>query len=505
MRLLVIHDTPCYAAQTSYVFDVLLASLLGLNYDLLDHQAESVHTEDFQDCLVITYGDPRLLSLQAQHQLHIHKSNFFGSDYLAPQSLPASPLSWTLLGEERLPILYRASQQLKGHPELTTIAGQPIAVRGQDGRGQLICTNLDLVASSFFMLSRYEEALLPNRDRFGRFPLEAHLAYREGFWRTPIVNLYAQLLHRWIGVLSGGTLRPRPPRYPGERRFGLCLTHDVDHPRKFTPPGVLNTLGKVLLGRQSPRALKQVADYVFTGRDPFWNFDEIVESERESGFDCTFFLAAGHTHECDPDYACDPLKRGHLYQTIAEIGPEIGLHGSFESYTNADLLRVELSRLDRRATIVGNRQHYLRLDVQHSFDAMEEAGLAYDCTLAFSDEIGFRSGLACPHFVFSLKDDRPFAVLEIPLIVMDRSIWTIAQSRETPPEEMWEDLLQVLEQVRVHNGCASVLWHNGFFDDVVYPGYSDMYHSVLTWLKEKGGWGASGRQVYDWFVANRAK
>jgi hypothetical protein len=295
-------------------------------------------------------------------------------------------------------------------------------------------------------------------------------------------------------------MRAQPASYPEDRAFGLCLTHDVDHPRKFTPPGMLRTVAKVILRRQSSKVLRQMYDYLRTGKDPFWNFDQIAGWEQEHGFRSTFFLIAGNRHTRDPAYGEDPDERARLCDLIVNTGSEVGLHGSFESYDNPEIMSEELARLRQHASVVGGRQHYLRLDTQRSFEVMEQVGLIYDCTLAFSGEMGFRSGFAGPYYPFSLIENRPFQVLEIPLVIMDRSVWASC-CKDMPPDAIWEALMPVLDQVRRHRGCVSVLWHNGFFDEVSFPGYRQVYFSLLEWLSAHNGWGASGRQVYDWFVA----
>src|SRR5262249_52731948 len=107
----------------------------------------------------------------------------------AAQSLPAQPLPSLfpnreeldagLFCDERVPIIYGAS--------------------GSDGRwiarspGKILIS-ADILGSSFFMLSRMEEAIKCDRDVHGRFPSTASLAYQEMFLHRPIVNEYLEIL-----------------------------------------------------------------------------------------------------------------------------------------------------------------------------------------------------------------------------------------------------------------------------------------------------------------------
>src|SRR5205823_4239631 len=76
---------------------------------------------------------------------------------------------------------------------------------------------------AFFLLTRYEEEVLTERDEHGRFPAALSLAARERFLDRPLVNEYAELLWRELRLLW--------PRLDRRRReFRLLPSHDVDVP-----------------------------------------------------------------------------------------------------------------------------------------------------------------------------------------------------------------------------------------------------------------------------------
>ena len=89
----------------------------------------------------------------------------------------------------------------------------------------LVC-RIDILASVFFMLTRWEEMVHPIRDVHGRFPGEESIAFKNNFLSRPVVNEYAELL--WNMLVACG--------FKGERKkkeFQLFMTHDIDH--LFTP------------------------------------------------------------------------------------------------------------------------------------------------------------------------------------------------------------------------------------------------------------------------------
>jgi len=94
----------------------------------------------------------------------------------------------------------------------------------------LIETNIDIIASSFFMLSRYEEVIVDEKDQYDRFPATASVAYKEDFLTRPIVNEYIDLLWGWIDSFQLGFKRRV---FWGGKDFAVLLTHDVDTIQRF--------------------------------------------------------------------------------------------------------------------------------------------------------------------------------------------------------------------------------------------------------------------------------
>src|ERR1700719_3865450 len=78
----------------------------------------------------------------------------------------------------------------------TTIREQPISRFDYSGKPAFFRTTgdfpFDIFAASFFLLSRYEEYLLFQPDRYGRFPFQESLAFKENFLNVPLVNYWLE-------------------------------------------------------------------------------------------------------------------------------------------------------------------------------------------------------------------------------------------------------------------------------------------------------------------------
>lgn len=123
--------------------------------------------------------------------------------------------------------------------------------------GREIHVNADIVTLPFFLLSRLEDALCCERDRFGRFTYERSLAKKYGFIDYPIVDEYAMLLRKEVcSFIPGLSVKPRPS--------AVVPTHDVDFAYIFKSLVLsARAVGHDLLREKNPlMALKTGIGYV---------------------------------------------------------------------------------------------------------------------------------------------------------------------------------------------------------------------------------------------------
>ena len=127
---------------------------------------------------------------------------------------------------------------------------------------------MDIFASSFFMLTRWEEYVDLSRDEHNRFPHTASLAYKHNFLDRPIVNEYIEFI--WNMFLELGYSRER-----AERKFSILLTHDVDEILRY--PNLKKVItgmgGDVLFRKSIFLPFKTLYDYTLVSikkrKDPF--------------------------------------------------------------------------------------------------------------------------------------------------------------------------------------------------------------------------------------------
>lgn len=351
---------------------------------------------------------------------------------------------------------------------------QPFAGFRADGT---VVFYADIIATAFFMLSRWEETVVPTRDEHGRFPATASVAYKQGFLDRPIVDEYALILREWLKALLPGW-QPKP------RAFSVKLSHDVDHIRRFPHwYAAVRTFGGDLLKRRSPGLAWQTGiGAVFADQDPYLQgirFLAELSHEHGLGNDAFYFMA---DEPGSPDNRYDvtsPLVR-QCIEDLREQGFEIGFHAGYDTFNDLERLAEEKARLDAvlGETRYGGRQHYVRFQVPNTWRHWEQVGLSYDSTMTYADHEGFRCGTCHPFRPFDVEQNRELDLWEWPLIVMDG---TLHDYRGLTPEQSEARILKLARRCKQVEGTFTLLWHNSSLDGEWRP-WAEVYPRVVRVL-----------------------
>ena len=333
----------------------------------------------------------------------------------------------------------------------------------------------DVVFSTFLLLSGYQETICAARDEYGRYPYKDSIQYREKIAERAIVQEYASYLKKSIHQATG-----RPVSIVSDWSEPILLTHDIDRLHEWK--GCRDALGRILdlfTGRVRYRkgAFRQVFDYLVLARDPFDTVRKIAKMEKKAGKTSIFFFMIEFGHELDGDYESDLPKLAGTMKWLLDGGFRLGLHGSYRSSGSCKLLGKEKERLEgfTGRPVSSIRQHYLRFT--HLTSAHQvESGFEYDYSLGFPESPGFRNGTCRPFRPWDWEHDRPFDIIEIPLLFMDR---TIIDYMKMDLEKALDRIKGLVETVKRYKGQGAILWHNDVFNDVKYPGYGKLYEKIM--------------------------
>ena len=423
--------------------------------------------EDISDELLSQVGytaDPNEFH---RYKLVIIPSTFFSAEvYGTLRSIPTLPLQiW-----EEAPILF----------------GDTLV--HQVGNTRVI--HSDLIASTYFLISRYEEMVRHDvRDVHGRFPGTESLPYRAGFIDSPLVEEYGKLLR--IQLRETGC----EVQEPATQIRKIYLTHDVDqlsHYRNFR-----GFMGGLLRGIRRPNegntAIKSYFGWL--RNDPWytlpWLFKldnsvrQLLGNERCEPI--VFIKVGGGNRKEDKPFITHHIQDFQsLINLCRKKNITIGLHSSYEAGINPARIPDEkkhLERVSKRKTYY-NRYHYLDTREPRDMQTLIDVGITDDFTLGYADVAGFRLG-TCRPVKWINPDTCELTSLTLhPLTMMDSSLSDIRYMYMNS-HEAYEYCIRLINMVESWNGELVLLWHNTSVEDIPQSYHRKLYQDIIKYLKTK--------------------
>jgi len=320
-----------------------------------------------------------------------------------------------------------------------------------------ITSHIDIFATVFFMLTRWEEFVIPCRDNHNRFQAIDSLAFKFGFLDRPIVNEYIDCL--WSMLLKLG--------YNGSRhrdKFSIYLTHDVDEILAYpTPKKFLKKIVGDLFVRKKPLlAIERAYDYIIQKKDPYDTFDKIMDISDKYEIQSHFFFMSGGVTKYDNRYNIESSLAKDLIEKIKKRGHVIGFHPSYNAYNDFEQFKLEKNMLKSTTmlNIVSGREHYLRFEVPKTWQIWEDNNMEWCSNMAYANHSGFRSGVCYAYTPFNILTREKLKLKERPLVVME-----VTLIEETNSVESFEKRIEYyLNMVKKHGGEFVFLWHNSNFN-----------------------------------------
>jgi hypothetical protein len=346
----------------------------------------------------------------------------------------------------------------------------------------ILYVEADIISISFILLSRYEETLINERDSHGRFQFKNSLGNYYEFHKFPIVDEYCYLLKEQLKSLFFNIKFE-------SKKVKIIPTHDIDEIQRFK--GVYKSAKSILEDLYIYGSFKfffnSIKSYFRSSLNPFndmylRSIYKLIEVSKKNGYVSEFYFMGADSGNNNDGYNSDSVLLKNVYAEIEQNKMIVGLHGGYMTYLDVNVYNKEKQRVESaiNTSIKHNRQHYLRFDIENTFEVLEKANISYDTSLGYAEAEGFRCGTCHPYHPFDFKNDKPFKIWEKPLIVMDVTLSGYQKYNEI---EALASMQQLYERCKVVEGDFVLLWHNNY----VYrePNYfKNVYCKFLEFNKE---------------------
>ena len=293
--------------EREYIIKILFSDYLGLRYKLVPSNSKQHYSIVFNNVELIV------------------KDSFFN---LFPASL-------TYLNKDTLPKdIFYATNDFTFEKDIPVIYGSN---EFSVSKNKIIC-GIDIFASSFFMLTRWEEYVNTIRDEHQRFPGIESVAFKNSFLHRPVVNEFVELLWRFLQKLGFGAERKK-------RSFSLVLTHDID---QLDYPNTYHILlGDMLKRRSLSLAKKNIVSYLRSRSNPYNTFDFIMNISERLGIKSHFyFMSSDLASPPDNDFYIERKRFKQTIKVIKERGHIIGFHPGYYTYNDSERWTYEKQLLE---------------------------------------------------------------------------------------------------------------------------------------------------------------
>ncbi len=398
----------------------------------------------------------------------IYPSNFFDLDiYGTAKAYPSLPLSeW-----EGVPLLF----------------GSPRWEWSSDGCTLIVYA--DLVASTYFLISRYEEMWRRDeRDERGCFPGKASLAYKAGFLHRPIVDEYGAVLRNLLernGILDrvGAELSPR------EQTFAkVNMTYDVEHLFRYAGIGGLR--------RALSDGLSLSASWTYLlGRhqgDPYYETLQRIIRERAEDeqarlrprIETTLFWGIGRSR--------DALTRIR-YRLPSRVLRILLAKGERAGISHGLLFGIEASHDPRRLSgekeatqhklgrvVIHSRHQGLALREPEDMLDLLSIGVRHDYSMGYADVPGYRLG-TCRAVRFINPNTRALTEMVMhPILSLGAGCQ--GSDEQEAYEQLWASAVELIKATARHSGELNLRWSISSLSSRLSPSYARLHEDTLRLL-----------------------
>jgi len=317
----------------------------------------------------------------------------------------------------------------------------------------------DVFAASFFLVSRYEEYLPHIRDEHGRFLATGSEALKNGFLRKPLVNIWAIYLGKLLNARYPG-LKLKQPSYSFE------LSVDIDAAYAFKHKGLTRAAGgflKTIQKKDMQEFGERIRVLLGRQKDPFDTFETLFQLQARYKLKLIYFILMADYGPRDKNIPVNNRQFHKLIRVLADYA-DIGIHPSYESYTDSGKLKVEITRLSKllHEDVTKSRQHFLRLEFPITYRNLINHDILDDYSMGYAEEPGFRASICTPFHFYDLDMDRETHLKIHPFTLMDG---TLNDYLRLTPVQAMDVIKSLIIETKAVNGTFIPLWHNHSLND----------------------------------------
>lgn len=333
----------------------------------------------------------------------------------------------------------------------------------------------DIFSSVFFMVSRFEEYLPFQGDKFGRFKHEDSLAFQNNFLQKPVVNL-------WIEIFKNKLATKFPTLQFSKKKFNCVVTYDIDVAYKYKGRSFVRNMGaamKDIFFLRLKNFFQRIQTLLLSKNDPWDVYGDLQQLLCKNHLASVFFFLLADKSPYDRNLNYENPEVEKLVKKIQGF-TQPGIHPSFFSSELPEKILGENERLENISVskITKSRQHFLKFNLPGTFNALCAAGIVEDYSMGFPGMPGFRAGTCTPFYFYDLKNEKATSLKMMPVTCMDA---TFVYYLKKSPEKSLVEMLRLMKEVENVKGTFTPIFHNDIIGE--FPAWKKAHAQLIRQIK----------------------
>jgi len=297
----------------------------------------------------------------------------------------------------------------------------------------------DIFASSFYLMSRYEEFLPQVKNELGAFMAYQSLASKNNFLEMPLIDLWAVRLKDKLHEFF-----PELPHISWKKpKFQPIIS--VVNPYKYQKKSLLLKLTHTLSALWHLDFFSVIEQYlVLLGlrKDPHNNFEALEALFKQfRNQPLYFFLFAKNTFY-DRGVSIYNFSFRKLVKNTADLN-HVSLLASYTSQQDSKSLNHECDQLKRLIIkkIDSVRFNYGLLSTSSCYYNLLEQEILEDYSMGYTEQVGYRASTAVPFYFYDLNNDLQTSLKIHPVVADEAGLRTITNKKAFKKlEKLYENL-----------------------------------------------------------------
>lgn len=314
----------------------------------------------------------------------------------------------------------------------------------------------DLLAASFYLLSRYEEYVDERKDAHGRYDVQHSIAFQHGFLDRPLIDEWVRKWEAQTGWII--------PHWQVQEGPLLQPQYDIDIAYRYRGHSPFRNIAgffKHMLGGDFQAVQERALVYNGKRADPYDVYDWLDALHAQYALRPIYFFLVAEKRK-RPDLNLDPHTRC-MHELIAAHAKKytIAIHPSVQSHHDKAVLLREKQLLSflAQTPIHISRQHFLKMELPETYLRLTEIGITEEHSMGYGSHNGFRASTTRSFLWYDLPHERTEDLRIYPFCYMDST--TIFHERLNA-EMALERMEALLKSVKNVNGVFRFVMHNHF-------------------------------------------